>query len=57
MAFNPVGSTFNVGAERMKKAWRKYKVKFKNVDVKTAMDKRKSSAGGGGGVGGGGGIW
>ncbi|GAB5034476.1 negative elongation factor b [Nannochloropsis oceanica] len=55
MAFNPVGSTFYVGAERMKKNWMKYKVKFKNVDVKSAMEKRKSWGGGGGGAGGGGG--
>lgn len=48
MAFNPPGSAFHSGAERMKKAWGKFKVKFEKTDVKRAMDRKKGAVGAGG---------
>ncbi len=51
MAFNAPGTPFYVGAERMKKAWLRFKARFKDVDAKMATERRKGGAGAGASIG------
>lgn len=44
MRFNAPGTPFYNGADRMKKAWNKFKLKFKDVDTKLAMERRAGGA-------------
>lgn len=37
MSYNAPGTTFYNGADKFKKAWEKFKVKFKDVDNRKAL--------------------